>query len=408
VLFEDPGGRILAARYGDKLAVERGGLAIDATTAGYVVRVVGDWRKLAPTPELKESLRLLDDRGRIVAQVDRPLGGEIDPFGGRPVGANATIRSALRAPPDLAGGKYAVRLVVYGPDGPLGPGWSVGEVELAAIERADPSLVAPARPDGRALGSGLRLLGDALPEAPVQAGSSVPVVLHWQALAANAFAAQLPTTRVALRGAPSGAPPEPPLVEGASRSVGGLLRDHRSLRVPRDLAPGRHDVLVRDGGTGAGELVLGSVQVVAAAPRPAVSPPQRVVDAAFVGVTLSGYDLGGDLRPGGQARVALHWRATDGLAADLTAFVHVVDSSGKPLAQHDGAPCGGECPTSGWAVGDELLDEHVVQLPATLAPGRYGLMVGLYHPATGARLARIGGPPEPADAARLAEIDVQR
>jgi hypothetical protein len=209
-----------------------------------------------------------------------------------------------------------------------------------------------------------------------------------------------------MRARPGGAPPELPVVESASRAEGGLLRDDRALRVPRNTAPGRHDVVVRLEGDHTAELVLGAVEVSPPAPLPPVVPPWRPVDAAFAGVKVAGYDLDGELRPGGRVRVAVHWIATEGLGDDLSAFVHLVDGSGKPLAQHDGPPCGGACPTSGWEPGDVLVDAHEMSLPPELAPGTYAIVVGLYDPRTGIRLPRSGDLVHEPNSARLGNVNL--
>jgi hypothetical protein len=49
-----------------------------------------------------------------------------------------------------------------------------------------------------------------------------------------------------------------------------------------------------------------------------------------------------------------------------------------------------------------LDDAHTIPLPPDLQPGTYRLLVGLYDPVTGARLALPGGE----EALRLLEIDL--
>jgi hypothetical protein len=67
-------------------------------------------------------------------------------------------------------------------------------------------------------------------------------------------------------------------------------------------------------------------------------------------------------------------------------FVHLLDEKGQLVAQTDSAPAGGSRPTSSWGEGEVIVDRHGVLLGDELAPGTYELRVGMYLPATGARL----------------------
>jgi hypothetical protein len=100
----------------------------------------------------------------------------------------------------------------------------------------------------------------------------------------------------------------------------------------------------------------------------------------------------------GELVVTLRWAAAGSPAADYTVFLHVVrPGEDQALAQGDAPPLGGRWPTSLWLPGLRLDDEHRVPLPADLPAGPYELLVGLYDPATGARLPLAGG----SDALRL-------
>ena len=56
------------------------------------------------------------------------------------------------------------------------------------------------------------------------------------------------------------------------------------------------------------------------------------------------------------------------------------------MAQGDGPPVQGRYPTTAWAAGETFDDAHSLNLPATLPPGPYSLLVGLYDPVDGRRL----------------------
>ena len=56
--------------------------------------------------------------------------------------------------------------------------------------------------------------------------------------------------------------------------------------------------------------------------------------------------------------VTLEWDALKPSGADYTVFVHLLDSSGRIVAQHDGPPQDGSYPTSLWRPGDVVKDVH--------------------------------------------------
>jgi hypothetical protein len=71
---------------------------------------------------------------------------------------------------------------------------------------------------------------------------------------------------------------------------------------------------------------------------------------------------------------------------DYTVFVHLVDSSGTPLAQRDSQPLAGEYPTSWWRAGERVIDPYLLEIPSSLAPGEYDLLAGFYLLSNGQRL----------------------
>ena len=56
------------------------------------------------------------------------------------------------------------------------------------------------------------------------------------------------------------------------------------------------------------------------------------------------------------------------------------------MAQHDGQPLGGNWPTTLWAPGEILVDQHAILTPADLPAERYKIGVGLYDRESGERL----------------------
>ncbi|HEY3081430.1 MAG TPA: glycosyltransferase family 39 protein [Chloroflexota bacterium] len=387
--------------------------ALEPSRDGHVLRVVGSWARRGEVGPLKASLRLVDGRERTVVQSDWQLGGDLSPVAGWPLDRPTTLRFAARVPPDVPGGRYAVRLLLYdGGDtlavrdgaGAPAPEWRLGEVNLERPSGGSPEQLEPLTRDERRLGDELRLVGHALPTTGLPAGGAATVLLHWQGLGPAAWTS-LAATELAVRGASPAAPPEQETLAGVPVGA-GLVRDARELRLPRSLEPGSHDVILRLSGPRPQELVVGRVEV-DAPPGRAGGGQALIVEAAFGPASLVGFETRGQPRPSGRVVVALHFAPRGPYPRDLTVFVHLIDAAGAIVAQHDGPPCGGGCPTSSWSDGDAIVDEHPIELPGTLPEGRYQLVVGLYDAATGERVGRTdAAPPDQPDRAVLGAITV--
>ena len=85
------------------------------------------------------------------------------------------------------------------------------------------------------------------------------------------------------------------------------------------------------------------------------------------------------------------WQVEQPFTSDYFIFVHVLNAAGQTVAQRDAPPWQGRFPTSSWRPGTLIVDLNDLQLPATLPPGDYSLVVGMFDPATGAH------PPTQAD-----------
>jgi hypothetical protein len=108
-------------------------------------------------------------------------------------------------------------------------------------------------------------------------------------------------------------------------------------------------------------------------------------DAQFGGqIRLAGYDITPeDPAEGETVTVTLAWQAVASMETAYRIFVHLVDEAGTLVAQDDGEPAGWSRPTTGWAVGEVVVEERRLALPAEAQ--RMTLRVGVYAP-DGARL----------------------
>lgn len=109
-------------------------------------------------------------------------------------------------------------------------------------------------------------------------------------------------------------------------------------------------------------------------------------------------------QPGDSLIVDLRWSAAQPITRDLSVFIHLVDSNGLVVAQHDSYPAAGRWATSDWPVGVGIPDRHIFRLPpATAAPCDCTAIVGLYDHRTGQRVGSGGS----ADTVRLTFLSLR-
>ena len=139
------------------------------------------------------------------------------------------------------------------------------------------------------------------------------------------------------------------------------------------------------------------------------------VDAQFAGdIRLDGYDLPvTQVRPGETVQLTLYWSSGGDIRQRYKVFTHLLGdvfnaANGNFLwGQADNEPAGNTRPTTSWRDGETIVDEYAIPVPAGTPPGEYRLEIGLYDPATGARLPVLdeNGSPS-ADHLILATVEV--
>lgn len=119
----------------------------------------------------------------------------------------------------------------------------------------------------------------------------------------------------------------------------------------------------------------------------------RTLSGATLGagaIILDGYRHPAVVRPGATLPLALFWRATRPLPADYVVYIHLVDAAGNKVAQRDLAPLEGRRPTSNWPVDEVIRDDQDLSIPATVTPGSYRLLAGMYDGTTLAAINDTG------------------
>jgi hypothetical protein len=173
---------------------------------------------------------------------------------------------------------------------------------------------------------------------------------------------------------------------------GALIVDEHHLSVPLFTPPGDYqlDVGLYDRQTmrnlGAGGIDHVTLPVHLGPSEEGPRPNATSVDLGQ-SIQLAGYELKGNAKPGDTLGIDLLWKTKTPVVDDLTVFVHLVDSSGKPVAQSDAKPAADSYPTTMWQPGEIVRDGHQLKIPEDCPPGQYSIEVGLYDGLTGNRLA---------------------
>jgi hypothetical protein len=138
-----------------------------------------------------------------------------------------------------------------------------------------------------------------------------------------------------------------------------------------------------------------------ATPSPDDTAAQRADIARFGDLALLNrfHFSSNEISAGRPLTLTLEWITLGQADRDLTLFAQLIDQAGQVVAQHDKPPLDGQFPTTRWQAGILFTDQHVIQLPADLAPGVYRIALGFYDAATGGRLPVAGGAADQAGAA---------
>ncbi len=248
----------------------------------------------------------------------------------------------------------------------------------ADVDVFAPAVVAP----------GLNLLGWTAPSAPLASGDRAHVELLWSATAPQPSA--LAGTLALIDSAGQTAAERPFALGGRYPTEAwpphSVVRDQLDWRLSPALPTGAYTLQLRLG-TGAA-VTLGQVSVTAPQRSFAAPALEQVLDERLGFVRLAGFTVSSlSPRAGESLALTLGWQALAETEISYRVFVHVRAAEGGVRAQADGVPVSWTRPTTGWLPGEYLVDTYSVTLPADMDAGAYQLVVGLYDPATGERLA---------------------
>ncbi|MHB0858189.1 MAG: glycosyltransferase family 39 protein [Anaerolineae bacterium] len=371
----------------------------ESSPADQPLPVALEWRLSEPAAiDLHASVRLLDSAGVQVAQDDCLLLGEqaLVPTSRWNQGLTARNYHLLELPAGTPPGVYQVALSVYEDRGPLDildeGGAPAGTLRVISTVGIAPALAYPEtfpptvemEPVGREVVPGLRLEGVHVEPLAPAPGQSVAVTLYWRALSADLpdlpVSLQLTAPNGAAQGDQEGAPAY------GSRPFdrwqqGELVVDRRVLRVNPDAEAGEVGLVLAVGGE---TLRVADLAIAPSDRLYALPDVQHPLDVRFGDVAvLRGYDLAADvIGPGEPLHLTLYWQALGegSPAVDYHVFTHLLNPANQVVAQHDGAPAGGDWPTTSWLPGQVIVDTHALTLRDDTYTGETVLEVGLYDP----------------------------
>ena len=102
-------------------------------------------------------------------------------------------------------------------------------------------------------------------------------------------------------------------------------------------------------------------------------------------IMLIGHEHKGRTKQGAILDVKLLWQALRTPDRSLNTFVHLENTDGAVVAQHDGIPSNWSRPTPGWLPEEYIMDTHSILITNNILPGNYRVYVGVSDRSTGLR-----------------------
>jgi len=378
------------------------------------------WEYLGKAPEERFFFRLIGPDGRIWAEgtskpVVRENGDPATWRGGQIITEEGELGVPVGTPP----GEYRLQIGFYTqapaiPQGELTFDLPPGEDRVQVKPATRPITLAdlPLRRDARL--ADLRLLGAIFPDASLTSDRPWTAEVYWRAETTPTTDYRARLSLVDDDGQTRWIWDTGPLVSFYPTSrweAGEVVRSQMTVTPTLRTPGGDFDLVLTllDGaGRSVGQATLGPVRAegrIRSFSLPAVeSPVGAVFGDAIELVGFNPQSLSPALHPGDEVAVTLIWRALAPVDADYTVTVQLVGPDGRVHGQRDAPPLDGAAPTSTWSPGEVLTDTYRFAVAADAPPGEYRLLVALYLPETGERLAVQGG----GDTVTLTETEVRK
>lgn len=153
------------------------------------------------------------------------------------------------------------------------------------------------------------------------------------------------------------------------------------VRLPRNLQGGPYHLQVH---LAQCESVLGTAPLTVTELDRSFEIPADItrINADFEGqVSLVGYALADEPRaPGDTLDVRLVWQAQREMDNSYRVYLHLLGEEGIVVDQDDGEPAAWTRPTTGWMVGEVIIETRQLVIPEAMTSAAMTLRVGLYTP----------------------------
>lgn len=391
----------VAVDWGDVKLVSVGVSATTLPAANAPLQIALHWQTPGALPIAGVTLRLQKE-GQSWAYRDYD---QIGAFATKAAGELLTEQVGLLVPPGLPLGVYQLVIGLVGADQALRKPINPVDPTAMLLPVATVTITAPVAPvppfrlpiqfplAQPVSTQGVTLLGYSGADTVLLSGTFLEATLFWQKQAATVGEQNLYLSLLAADGAGvagwEGWPlPAYPLTQWPPAA---LVQMPISFLVPATVTSGAYRLVagLLDPATGAKEppIVLGTVAVhQRTANFTPMQPPQPLPQPAQFGthVQLLGYGL---QQQGERMTLTLYWQVLQSLLPPHQIFIHVDRADGVTLAQTDDTPAdtNGPAPTGSWQPGEYLVTQHTLPSSAFTDPTAV-LRIGLYVPATGARL----------------------
>ncbi len=393
-------------------AIQLTGIRFETKVCSHdAIAVAAQWRLNQPTHEpLKVSLILLDSTGRQIQAQDSTIEDAAQQSTDRwKPQSQAASYYLLAVPFGTAPGSYTLALGVYPASNPQrlrvknasGPAANSDLVTLGKVQvyrpedlQADPYQTIQESgllPAGVELRDGITLDGYGVSAPAVMPGDILHVAARWRA-ARDHLPAYTVRVRLSQGGhivaEASGAPvdntyPTDQWLAGES------VLDRWDLHIPPDASGGA--VRLEIGVDGGKSLYVADIDIATVNHNFQLPPTICPARATFIGVgELIGCAVDRtQVSPNDQLGVTLDWRAmaSPWIDRNYVVFAQLLAADGHLIAQSDSAPAGGQRPTRGWVNGEIISDRHSLEFVDKTYRGDATLIVGMYDPATLARVA---------------------
>lgn len=269
---------------------------------------------------------------------------------------------------------------------PCGQSLLLEELPLSKADMS-PSVAELKNPLQADLGDHLQLLGFDLPCTAYSHGDSLLLTLWWQSID-TPRKDHMARFRLLDSGGKIAWEMARPIVTDypATRwQAGEVNRVIYRLGIPSDLPGGEYSLQV---GTEDRLIALTSLHITPREHRYDIPTMQQRLNAQFEqGIILLGYDLQATtVQPGSAMTVTLYWQAKQPITTSYKVSVQILSPDLRITAQDDSIPAHWMYPTTAWLPGEIITDEHILTITPDAKPGKYTLIVVLYHELTGQRL----------------------